>query len=68
MTVSKLMELLDVSEDVIYEMMEEATYDSVSPAICPVHGEVGVVEPDGWMDCHECGRRADSILLHTGII
>ena len=68
----KLDLLADIEGMEVMEMLEQATFDSVSPGICMTPGctyttEVEPDQPHGW--CEECNKgTVKSALLLAGII
>ena len=58
-----LAEVLGITEDQVLQKAYDALMDGVDMAICPEHGEVGSVEPDGYMFCpvEDCGMKAHSL-------
>ena len=69
----QLQKLADSRGMSIYDMLKEATYDSIAPAICTSCEEYDMnLEPDA-VDCHCCelcdtGGSVTSCLVIAGII
>lgn len=57
----------DYGYDSVTDMLSDATFDSVCPAICQC-GYSEELEPDGHCECPECGRQVRSVLLIAGLI
>lgn len=53
--------------DSVMDMLSAATFDSVCPAVCQC-GYTEDLEPDGYCECPECGRKMKSVLLIAGLI
>lgn len=70
----KLMQLADIEGfDSVEDMLEEATFDSVTCGICTNEGcnaTTSCIEPDGHgMLCESCGTHTiDSCLIIAGLI